>query len=50
MAREVTVGSDGLANGVSYINKNTGADEHVRAEDRRARGKRARVGTIVIEL
>src|SRR6478609_4916256 len=30
MAREVTVGSDGLATGVSYINKNTGADEHVR--------------------
>ena len=32
MAREVTVGSDGLANGVSYIDKNTGADEHVRAK------------------
>jgi choline dehydrogenase-like flavoprotein len=32
MAREVTVGSDGLATGVSYINKNTGADEHVRAK------------------
>lgn len=31
MAREVTVGTDGLANGVSYIDKNTGADEHVRA-------------------
>jgi choline dehydrogenase-like flavoprotein len=31
MAREVTVGSDGLANGVSYVDKNTGADEHVRA-------------------
>jgi choline dehydrogenase-like flavoprotein len=32
MAREVTVGSDGLANGVSYIDKNTGRDEHVRAK------------------
>jgi choline dehydrogenase-like flavoprotein len=32
MAREVTVGPDGLATGVSYINKNTGADEHVRAK------------------
>jgi choline dehydrogenase-like flavoprotein len=32
MAREVTVGADGLANGVSYIDKNTGADEHVRAK------------------
>src|SRR3982750_3855063 len=32
MAREVTVGSDGLANGVSYIDKNTGSDEHVRAK------------------
>src|SRR5690242_6995859 len=31
MAREVTVGTDGLANGVSYIDKNTGNDEHVRA-------------------
>ena len=31
MAREITVGPDGLANGVSYIDKNTGADEHVRA-------------------
>ncbi|MEW5919125.1 MAG: GMC family oxidoreductase, partial [Gemmatimonadota bacterium] len=31
MAREVTVGSDGLCTGVSYVNKRTGADEHVRA-------------------
>ena len=31
MAREVTVGDDGLATGVSYIDKNTGADRHVRA-------------------
>jgi choline dehydrogenase-like flavoprotein len=31
MAREVTLGPDGLANGVAYIDKNTGADEHVRA-------------------
>ena len=31
MAREVTTGSDGLASGVSYIDKTTGADEHVRA-------------------
>src|SRR4029079_13085147 len=32
MAREVTVGPDGLANGVSYIDKKTGTDEHVRAK------------------
>jgi choline dehydrogenase-like flavoprotein len=32
MAREVTVGADGLANGVSFINKNTGADDHVNAK------------------
>jgi choline dehydrogenase-like flavoprotein len=31
MAREVTVGADGLASGVSYIDKTSGADEHVRA-------------------
>jgi choline dehydrogenase-like flavoprotein len=31
MAREVTVGSDGLATGVSYIDKTTGEDRHVRA-------------------
>ena len=31
MAREVTVGSDGLATGVSYIDKATGQDRHVRA-------------------
>ncbi|HSQ32243.1 MAG TPA: GMC family oxidoreductase [Gemmatimonadaceae bacterium] len=31
MAREVTLGPDGLANGVSYIDRNTHADEHVRA-------------------
>ena len=31
MAREVTVGADGLATGVSYIDKTTGQDEHVRA-------------------
>ena len=31
MVREVTVGPDGLANGVSYIDKNTGTDQHVRA-------------------
>src|SRR5919204_5380314 len=31
MAREVTVGSDGLATGVSYIDKRTGQDRHVRA-------------------
>jgi len=31
MAREVTVGPDGLATGVSYIDKNTGADVQVRA-------------------
>ena len=31
MAREVTVGQDGLASGVSYIDKQTGEDRHVRA-------------------
>ena len=31
MAREVTVGADGLATGVSYIDKATGEDRHVRA-------------------
>ncbi|HEU4643013.1 MAG TPA: GMC family oxidoreductase [Gemmatimonadaceae bacterium] len=31
MAREVTVGTDGRATGVSYIDKRTGADRHVRA-------------------
>jgi choline dehydrogenase-like flavoprotein len=31
MAREVTVGKDGLATGVSYIDKRTGEDRHVRA-------------------
>jgi choline dehydrogenase-like flavoprotein len=31
MAREVTVGDDGLATGVSYIDKATGQDNHVRA-------------------
>src|SRR5204862_1617562 len=31
MAREVTVGSNGLATGVSYIDKLTGEDRHVRA-------------------
>jgi choline dehydrogenase-like flavoprotein len=29
MAREVTVGKDGLANGVSYVDKKTGQDRHV---------------------
>jgi choline dehydrogenase-like flavoprotein len=31
MAREVTVGGDGLANGVSYIDKDSGEDRHVEA-------------------
>src|SRR5688500_9966121 len=31
MVREVTSGPDGLATGVSYIDKRNGADEHVRA-------------------
>jgi choline dehydrogenase-like flavoprotein len=31
MAREVTVGANGLATGVSYIDKATGEDRHVRA-------------------
>jgi choline dehydrogenase-like flavoprotein len=31
MAREVTVGTDGLATGVAYIDKNSGEDRHVRA-------------------
>ncbi len=31
MAREVTVGKDGLADGVTYIDKTTGTERHVRA-------------------
>jgi len=31
MAREVTVGKDGLATGVSYVDTRTGEDRHVRA-------------------
>jgi choline dehydrogenase-like flavoprotein len=31
MAREITVGADGLATGVSYIDKKTGRENHVRA-------------------
>jgi choline dehydrogenase-like flavoprotein len=31
MAREVTTDASGLATGVSFVNKTTGADEHVRA-------------------
>ena len=31
MAREVTVGDDGLATGVTYIDKNTGRENHARA-------------------
>lgn len=31
MAREVTVGKDGLATGVSYVDKRTGEDRHVKA-------------------
>jgi choline dehydrogenase-like flavoprotein len=31
MVREVTVGDDGLATGVSYIDKNTGRDNHILA-------------------
>jgi choline dehydrogenase-like flavoprotein len=31
MAREVTVGDDGLATGVAYIDKTTGRENHVRA-------------------
>jgi choline dehydrogenase-like flavoprotein len=31
MVREVTVGKDGLATGVSYIDKHTGEDKHVEA-------------------
>jgi choline dehydrogenase-like flavoprotein len=31
MAREVTVGEDGLATGVTYVDKNTGRENHVRA-------------------
>jgi choline dehydrogenase-like flavoprotein len=30
MAREVTVGDDGLATGVTYVDKNTGRENHVR--------------------
>lgn len=32
MAREVTTGTDGRATGVSYIDKTTGEDKHVRAK------------------
>jgi choline dehydrogenase-like flavoprotein len=32
MVREVTAGTDGRATGVSYIDKTTGADEHVKAK------------------
>jgi choline dehydrogenase-like flavoprotein len=32
MAREVTVGSDGLATGVTYVDKKSGTDKHVRAK------------------
>jgi choline dehydrogenase-like flavoprotein len=32
MAREVTIGSNGLATGVAYIDKNTLTDQHVRAK------------------
>ena len=31
MVREVTLGTDGLANGVTYIDKKTGSDSHVSA-------------------
>ena len=31
MVREVTLGPDGLADGVSYVDKKTGADSHVKA-------------------
>jgi choline dehydrogenase-like flavoprotein len=31
MAREVTLGRDGLANGVSYVDKKTGTDKHISA-------------------
>jgi choline dehydrogenase-like flavoprotein len=31
MAREVTVGKDGLATGVAYIDKKTNADKHIKA-------------------
>jgi choline dehydrogenase-like flavoprotein len=32
MAREVTVGNDGLATGVTYVDKKTGTDKHVKAK------------------
>ena len=32
MAREVTIGKDGLATGVTYIDKHTGEDRHVNAK------------------
>ncbi len=32
MAREVTVGKDGLATGVTYVDKRTGTDKHVSAK------------------
>ena len=42
MAREVTVGDDGLATGVTYIDKTTGRENHVARADRRAGGERVR--------
>ena len=50
MAREVTVGSDGLATGVSYIDKNTGADEHVRAKVVVLAASAMRVGAAAAQL
>ncbi|MDB4890421.1 MAG: oxidoreductase [Gemmatimonadetes bacterium] len=32
MAREVTVGNDGLATGVTYVDKRSGTDKHVKAK------------------
>ena len=40
MAREVTVGEDGLATGVTYVDKITGRENHVRGADRRDGGER----------
>ena len=50
MAREVTVGKDGLANGVSYIDKKTGPRSACPRAGRRAGGERVRDGAPAAQL
>ena len=50
MAREVTVGDDGLATGVTYIDKTTGRENHVRGADRRDGRERVRDGAAAAQL